>query len=358
MPRGGRGGNVLGVWALVAALGGLAGPGCRGEPQIPRAFGLSLQADRLRLTLSIGCLNDRDFAPLGAVAFRDLTSRTEGLLRGIPGLALRLIPDQPMDAQFLMERTAARSRARARVRAQDRLLSLSPGMDNRRVWERAGRPAGVLESLARAHTLRAGTGLPFLYDKLPSSDFAWRTFMADQGRNDIVLTNAFVFPDDLGTPPRTRDHLGGVRGRLLPTGGRQTLEGWGALVSINEELRPGGTGVKPDVLASRFAAVILALVVPLSEESARAAIAALALGKPLLEGCGECRTRWVRRRRLLRALVLLRESSRADACRGIGPTDVLPAGVLPAGIPAEEERRASINRGAAALVRLCSSKRE
>ena len=300
--------------AFLAMCMAIALTGCSAQTGIPKATALTLHGDILQLTLSVGCLNDRDFAPYGAIDFRALAKAAEALLRTGSGLSIRLIPDQPMDAQFLMERTAPRNRARYRAQMEGRLLSLAPDADNRSVWERAGRPHGILESLSETGRYRAQSGMPFLYDKLPASDFAWRAFMADQGRYDVVVTNAFIFPDEPSNLPAVRDSRGGVRARLLRTHGRGSLEGWGGLLNINEELRPGGGGVDSRALARRVALVVFSLVFPLSEAEARFAIAEAEAGRALLGACGDCRARWDRRLSLLRAYVLLRESEQAAAC--------------------------------------------
>ncbi len=308
---------------LLLILGLPAAFSCRPGPDLPRAFALTLRDDQLHWEVSAGCLNDRDFPAIEPATFRAVAAPVERLLGTVPGLSVRFIPDQPMDAQFIMERTAPRQRKAAIRAARDGLLDLSADADNSAVWARLGASPAVRESRETwraARRLRSANGQPFFYDKLPSSDFAWRAFLRDQGRYDLVLTNAFLFPDDLRHKrlPDERDRLGGVRTRIAAAEGRPSLEGWAVVLSANEEVQGGG---QPDTqeLARRTAAALLAVLVgiplPLAQKWADNA----GEGRTLFAGCSGCAELWDQRRHMLRAWVRARDLERQAACREIAP---------------------------------------
>jgi hypothetical protein len=165
-----------------------------------------------------------------------------------------------------------------------------------------------------------------LAEKLPASDYVWRSYLASQVRYDLILTNALVYGDDL----RARLSDGGfaseaaawpgypgiVGWAIAPAAGRTALEGYGAYLSLYG-LRGAGeclsaseaASVSPGELAvERVTRILFQLIFPASLPSD------VSPGQYWRKCGAACESHWKRRYAYLRALLDVAEGGRDAAC--------------------------------------------
>ncbi len=277
-----------------------------------RGVSLAPSGEELIWSLNVGVLNDAELPELSVAAARALTDRAVQLAAPeLPGLGVSLILDQPMNSVFLMERAIrALDFFQAKGDPTSRVLRLESGAQADAENQQKLRAAFPTELAARARTAaelarllnaKSRLGRPCLLEKMPASDYVWRAYMKEQVRYDIVLTNALVYPDDLGEAPEALLPGGAVAWTLQDAPGRTALEGVGALVSVADQSAPeclGGSPVPDELVARRLAEALVRL---------------LRANRPA-GGVARRSADWERRKARLRALYAFTEGEGERAC--------------------------------------------
>ncbi len=303
-------------WALV---------GCGAQASLPYpGTGLGIRDQGLVWELTVGVLNSRDFPRINRKQAREFLDRAAGdLNRELPGLQVRFILDQPLDASFMMERLIRKkARLAARFRDESRILFLDGGSSskelNRKKVAAAGLKPGVAaRMLKHVELLRnkrvPGSETPVLSDRMESSDLVWREFLRQQVRYDLVLTNALVFGDDLDVPVRFQGEPGAARMRISRAEGRTGMEGLAAYISLY-----GGTGNGRE---RDLRAALLALILPAPAESftgilLEAGPASNAAGGSAEQwpACSGCPDFWKRRLAYLRGVAHIHRANFKAGC--------------------------------------------
>lgn len=357
------------------------------QPYQLRGTGFSLKDPKgdlskrpLAWTLNVGFLQDSDFYEIDIGSLRSLLHSSALPRELLPGLWIQYVIDQPLNTVFMMQRTIRSENLLAPKLSLEGPVLLLDGSPNslrinRRKMERYGYSgsaiAAELERLERLGSLplpsdqshqsyrsprghqghRSQRGYrSYLEEKLPASDYIWRLYMEQQTRYDLILTNAFIYPDDLSERKIIADPFGGISWRLAETRGRSGTEGYGALVSLNSVLEGayqagssreagerggtaagragvigGGRGAITQAgresLARAIRASLLALIFPLQIERLQENDGQLLSGDSFLQQaerlhCSRCRAHWRRRRNYLRAIYALHKGL-PDACRNL-----------------------------------------
>ena len=280
--------------------------------------------------LTVGVLNDQDFPPLKVERLREsLAGAARRLKEVLPGLNLKFIIDQPQNAAFIMPRQTRKRRVlENRQSPEHSVLLLGPGQVIQKINRSKLKHRSISESLQKSYLdeldklqkteLRPGIFL--LYDKFPVSDLNWREFLRQQVRYDLILTNAFIYPDDLQAPLEGRKPGFGVRSRLLRAEGRLGMEGFGAFLSLNPAGKiSGGPGSQSESPGANLSAVI--------EEELVGVLLGLVLPGPVgtgplerspgiqaLKNCSACLKLWEARREYLRGVYFFHQGTDARAC--------------------------------------------
>ncbi len=338
------------------------------RPHQLRGTGFSVEGKSLVWTLNVGVLYDSDFYEPDAESLKLFLQNNFVLLNEfLPGLKIRYVMDQPLNSVFIMQRVIRRQNFLIpKLEPQGAVLLLDGSAAsleiNRRKMERYGYNAAVVEKELKHLKYLAGLplapGKAYLDEKLPASDYVWRLYMEQQVRYDLILTNGFIYPDDLRARNVIHDSLGGVLWRLAATEGRSGSEGYGALVSLNRALdhkllgrknrsgRPAGQdwtlfapmkkgakdtkGAKDikdpkeikDTIEQALKAALLALIFPTTVQRLqenRHLLSGSSSGNSFLQqaeeqGCHNCRAHWRGRLNYLKAIYRLHKGY-SDACR-------------------------------------------
>lgn len=385
--------NIRATVAVGILLGGIPGWSCdglteyRNPYQLPgrglsRAPADQSNAADLLWTINAGVLNDSVFPELSVADVEPvLHGASRDLAALLPGLELRFIIDQPMNAVFLMERGLERAKdedfVTARLEEDGPVLLLSSGeivsATNTLKMQAAGLSAE--ERLRRQNDLTAlhalvptGSGAGrCLDDRLPASDALWRAYLGAQVRYDLILTNALVYADDLRRTPQDAErgalpHV--IVRRLVRTPGRSAVEGTGAYVSWNESLLSGSgvacqaggaADVRSELQTERARAAVLPVLFAMIYPASLTAVVAAGGPQAFLQRCGaECDTYWSQRLAYLRAIVDAEAGGGAEACARLEESyPAYESAVLP---PLSEERAADLARNHGLFRRLCGKK--
>ena len=289
-----------------------------------RGTGLHQKEGLLSWSFNVGVLYDSQFTEPKARELREVLRRVEvKVSRLLPGFALRLIMDQPLNSVFMMTRTLGKEGVDDLHLANNPsllMLRSSPQAEeqNRKRMQEAGwNQEKISAELARLAILQKKnklSGYPWISEKWTSSDARWRYYSSRQIRYDLILTNAFVYPDDF--PQRrelVRDTDGGILWRLLKMSGRTSMEGYGAYVSIFTALAlDTNSSLKDkDIVVDLVLSAVLALIFPflpswLMEHSSRIDSWEEWLS---LQDCQKCRSYWKYRLLYLRAIESVRQGS-------------------------------------------------
>ncbi len=330
-------------------------------------------------TINAGVLNDSVFPELSVADVEPiLQNASRNLAEMLPGLELRFIIDQPMNAVFLMERGLQRAKdedfVTARLAEDGPVLLLTSGEISRNANDRKMQADGMsavererrLKDLTRLHeSVPAGSGAGrCLDDRLPASDAVWRAYLGAQVRYDLVITNALVYADDLRHPPHAVERAASpflIGRRLVSTPGRSAIEGTGAYVSWNAYLTEGpGTacgdrpimpGLPQDRVREALVPVLFALIFPASLRDV------VEGGGPreFLQRCGaKCDDYWERRLAYLRAIIDAEAGGGAEACARL--EEFYPRYEQAEVPPLPAERAADLGRNHGLFRRLCGKK--
>ena len=259
--------------------------------------------DRLTWTLNAAVLLDRDYAALDQQTARDLfESSSRRLERLLPGVVVRAVFDQPQDAPFLMQRTATQPG----VRTSERGPLIVPGIAfrarNREILLESGLPTtaadGEMELLAR---FLGSDAIPDLVSRPSASESAWRDYMEEQSRYDLVLTNAAIWPDDPSRLSGVRSPAGNLLWNTHPAPGRTAMEGQGAFVSLWDR-SDAETRLTAALFALVFAAPPTWAANALGYDSVPAGPGSMGLPAQVARagGCPSCSEYWAVRLDLLR----------------------------------------------------------
>lgn len=309
---------LIGLW-----LGAGLVAGCAKDSHSAPGGSLTELPEGLRWSLTVGLLNDRDLPELGAQDFRRIVGVAQSLAGGLPGLQPRLIPDQPMDAHFLMGRTYVPRKLR-RPHESGALLDLGGGPQNARRLAQSGAPSALLARLEQLRSRLGPTGQPLVYDKAPASHAAWKTYLGAQVRYDLVLTNAIVFPDDLRDQGQELLPEGGLRAQLLPAHGRRGVEYWGGFLSLRGRLPTASDGDRGvSLAASELAVLVLRLLAVMDNQQAALVVENQRSGRAVFSGCSGCAGLWQKRLLYLRALFLHQHRRFEESCALLARADYL-----------------------------------
>ena len=317
---------------------------------------------RLIWELNIGVLNDRDFPLHASADIRALLKRAGAeLSRTAPGLNFRFIVDQPMNANFIMNRALGKKKRMpggSRISPGSPLLLLSPGETsarlNRKKLERAGysgperdRVLRNLKELARQKALR---GVPLLYNKTPAGSWNWRKYVSVQVRYDLIFTNGYIYEDDTR---RGRGTDRGVRWFIGEAPGRRGMEGWGGLLVL--AVRGKGTPSRAEY--QKTLALLAGLVLPLGREKIQRLFRGETTLKEIWTACSSCAPAWKHRLSYLRGAAQLGAGKLKEGCRLIRSSsgaalDLGPGHPLHPG----ENRLRGMRSGAQKLLHFCKNR--
>ncbi len=216
-----------------------------------RGLGLHLQKEQLLWTINVGVLTDSEFPELSLDTLKKSLERSVELISVLlPGIYIQYIIDQPMNAVFIMERSLPTKNSRKdtplivlRNKEDNPIIALGDTINTHKINTKKLDLAGFsrkekqveLKKLQDLSKLLTPKNTTLLSDKLTVSDFVWRAYMRHQIRYDLVLTNAFVYSDDLSSRSMlVLTKNGGVRWALSQTPGRTAMEGYGAYISYGK----------------------------------------------------------------------------------------------------------------------------
>ena len=209
----------------------------------------------------MGILQDSEFEEASVAHLRPiLVESAKEIAYILPGIKLKYIIDQPMNAVFMMERTLGRPKKGespaflAALTEQSPLLRLSNSLDakksNARKLKRAGfSPRQIQKELDYLQSMQGREGSmaksknsaqnsfqssvkTLLSEKLTLRDSIWRAHLAQQVRYDLILSNALIYPDDLDSRAELLPRPNGTLGLgLAAMPGRSAMEAYGAYLS-------------------------------------------------------------------------------------------------------------------------------
>ena len=247
----------------------------RNTGHILRGTGLYKEKELLSWSFNVGVLYDSQFTEPKARELREVLRRVEvKVSQLLPGFSLRLLMDQPLNSVFMMTRTLGKEGVDdLRLANNPNLLMLHPSpqaeeQNRKRMQEAGWKQEKISAELARLAILQKKnnlSGYPWISEKWTSSDTRWRYYSSRQVRYDLILTNAFVYPDDFSQRHEfVRGTDGGILWRLSKMSGRTSMEGYGAYVSIFTALAlDTNSSVKDkDAVVDLVLSAVLALIFP------------------------------------------------------------------------------------------------
>ena len=225
-----------------------------------KGTGLFLQDGQLFWNITVGILQDSEFEEASLAQLRPvLLESTREMERILPGIKLKYIIDQPLNAVFMIQRTLGQPKQKgerpaflAALSEQSSLLLLSNSANAKRINRQKLKNSGLdpkqtqkelqyLEALQNKRKApeqissqdstknSAGT---LLSEKLTLRDSVWRTHLSQQVRYDLILSNALIYPDDLKKHRELlRNSRGTLRLGLAAMPGRSGMEAYGAYLS-------------------------------------------------------------------------------------------------------------------------------
>ncbi len=240
----------------------------------------------------------------------------------IPGIQIRYIIDQALDAVFMMRRAIGHKEelsSSLAIDAKSPLLILQEWPQAYEINEKKlqryafdskahKRELHNIRSLQKekhpyAKYMRLRHGL--LNDRMTLRDRTWRQYLGKQVRYDLVFTNAFVYPDDLSFREDIQyNRYGGLSWRLTAMPGRTALEAYGAYLSY--------LALQADTLRRQISSVLLALLLPL--DSAYAATLGTQVSIQALAQDASWKRYWRKRLQYLQALAHIHRG-RYRACQ-------------------------------------------
>ena len=249
--------------------------GCKDFPKslALRGTGLSEQGDTLIWSLTVGVLQDsgNEEWTLSRL-YPALSQARQKVKRLLPGLKIHHVIDQPLNAVFMMERSIAKVAYAPRPGAMKSVLALGPSSyareQNIEKYRRHGlSPQAIqtelhlLQALQQKKTVK---GHFVVSEKMTASDRIWRQYLQGQVRYDLVLSNAFVYADDLQQRKEmVLDQRNFIRWRLTKMAGRLGMEGYGAYVSYATLAK----NFEIEMLTQAIYGSLLALVLPVNVET-------------------------------------------------------------------------------------------
>ncbi len=200
---------------------------------------LSVEDGKLYWSLNVGVLNDGLRRELDRATVEPLlTAAVDRVTKLCPAVSIRFIADQPLDADYIIDHTVRRRSLSLRSDRESPVLFLTSSAEdvNTLKLKKAGRSdaltAKVLERLRDAEKHRDTSGVEWLSNRSSGSAFVWRAYLREQVRYDLVLTNAYIFPDELNSPDASAAGVEGVETALWEAEGRTAGEGTAGLVSL------------------------------------------------------------------------------------------------------------------------------
>lgn len=313
---------------------------CRPAPQL-RGTGLYPHKDYLLWTINIGILNDSEYEELSTATLRPVLQAVgQQISKNIDGLRVNFIIDQPMNAIFLMQRTLRMDTVEwKKLRWQEDSHVIFLEAQSRQAFQknvqklsRAGlsvrQVAQEMKLLSDLQKKNTPLGTPVLGTKWTNSAYIWRAYMKKQVRYDLVLTNSFVYADDLHTRSELKranfgTTLGGrVLWHLCPTLGRSSLEGYGAYVSYQKQRQ------RINELEAHIYRILLALIWPLGTEAGKAkGVSSLASN-----GKNRQKTYWNKRLAYLQAIASIHRGKKPKCIDWLDASGrLIPKGHVPTG---------------------------
>ena len=168
-----------------------------------KGTGLYMEGSQLFWSINVGILQDSEFQEKSVAELRPvLRESREELSQILPGIKLKYVIDQPLNVVFIMERTLFRGK-------KEDLSAIMPIQ-------------GLSKGLAKSP----------LSKKLSFRDSTWRSYIGQQVRYDIILSNALIYPDKRERHPELLLWPdGSLRLALGAMPGRSAMESYGAYLS-------------------------------------------------------------------------------------------------------------------------------
>ena len=274
---------------------------CGKDPKQPasrqlKGTGLFIQKKQLFWNISVGILQDSGFQEQNVAELRPvLLESAKEAAQILRGIKIKYIIDQPLNVVFIMERTLGRGKK-----------------ENLHIMK----AKGLSERLAKSP----------LSENLSFRDSTWRSYIGQQVRYDLLLTNALIYPDN---PERHKELLSGQEGILkLGLGampGRSAMEAYGAYLSYTRLDRRKKKAPKPlhllkeevrlltaEELTQTLLVALTALIFPL-QLSSIATPQKFKIFRALLRENPSWTRQWKQRLSYLRALASLHRG-KAKAC--------------------------------------------
>lgn len=222
---------------------------------------LSIENNRLFWSLNAGVLNDGLRRELVRADVEPLLSAGAGrVMKLCPEISVRVIADQPLDADYIIDHTVRKRSLTGRYESTSPVLILSSSseMINRAKLKQAGSTPVLTESILKeirdGEHRKDALGIAWLSTRSSGSSFVWRAYIREQVRYDLVLTNAYVFTDEAGSPEMRAAGNGfqGLEAALWEAEGRTAGEGTASLVSlfpyIAETAGPAASNVRENAI--------------------------------------------------------------------------------------------------------------